>query len=264
MEELNKLLNKILDKKELRSLNKEYAKKILDETILENEPLYENIAKKGFNERSKEYKELLKIVRKKLRTYFGSFNAAISNNKKKNLGENIVFKHLSTRERAEHIDEFVEFVGKTKSILDLGCGYNPYFYKKFLGQPKYLASDISDDLKHIKKWFESENIDGDVVKLDLVNKEDIAKLKDISKEYETVFMLKLLDPLENQKRNITKKIFENIHSKYIIVSFSTMSIGGKTPIKSERSWFYNIIRGENFEEKVIGTEKYIKITGFSL
>lgn len=260
MEELNKILDKVLDKKELRSLNRDYAKKILEETISENKNSYEAVKQKEFNDRSKEYKDFIKIVRKKLRSYFGSFNAAISDKKKEELGEELVFKHLSTRERAEHIKEFVEFVGKTNSILDLGCGYNPYFYNHFLDSPKYLASDISDDLDYIKKWFESENIDGDVIKLDLINAKDIAKLNDLSKEYETVLMLKLLDPLENQERNISKKIIENINSKHIIVSFSTMSIGGKTPIRSKREWFYSIIAGKKFEEKVIGTEKYIKIT----
>jgi hypothetical protein len=39
-----------------------------------------------------------------------------------------------------------------------------------------------------------------------------------------------------------------------------MSIGGKVPIKSKRTWFYKIIKDKKYEEIELGPEKYIKIT----
>lgn len=259
MEGVDLLLEKCLDKKELKSLDKTYALKILNKVILENKKTYESLKQKKFNQKSKEFDIIIKLTRKKFRDYFGSYNSALTDGKKEILGEEIVTKHLSTRERFDFIDDFALFVGKTSSILDLGCGYNPYFYKHFLGKPKYLASDISSDLKHIQSFFDSENIEGNTLVLDLVNESDLDKLEKISTEYETVFMLKLLDPLEKQKKNISRKIFEKIKSKTIIVSFSTMSIGGKVPITSKRTWFYKIIKNKKFEEIELGPEKYIKI-----
>jgi len=254
-----KLLEKILDKKELKSLDREFGYKILKQIISQNKNEYKKLEKKEFNEKSKEYDLIIKLTRKKLRDYFGSYNSAIGENKKEKMGEDLVKKHLSTRERFEHIEEVIDFIGETKSIIDLGCGYNPYFYKKFKGNPKYLASDISLDLKYIQEYFDKEKINGTTLKLDLIDENDLKKLEEISINYETILMLKLLDPLEKQKKNITRKIFSAIKSNQIIVSFSTMSIGGKVPIKSKRSWFYKIVKEKKLEEKIIGTEKYIKI-----
>jgi hypothetical protein len=200
MENIDLLLEKILDKKELKSLDKTYALKILNKVILENKKTYDVLKAKQFNPKSKEFGIIIKLTRKKFRDYFGSYNSALNDNQKEELGEELVKKHLSTRERFEFIDKFAEFVGKTQSILDLGCGYNPYFYKHFIGSPKYLASDISDDLKFIQKYFDSEKINGKTLVLDLIKESDLDKLQELSLEYETVFMLKLLDPLEKQKK----------------------------------------------------------------
>ncbi|MFT4311563.1 MAG: hypothetical protein ACMXX7_02970 [Candidatus Woesearchaeota archaeon] len=256
---MESLIQKIISKKELKSIDISFATKVFEQTKNENSKLYKKLEEKEFNERSKEYKEFKKIVRQKLRSYFGSFNTTISKKTKEKSKEELLKKHLSTRERYDHIEEFSDFLGETKSILDLGCGYNPFFYNNFKGNPKYLASDISSDLKYIQEFFDEEKIKGNTKILDLTIYEDLELLAEISKEYETCLMLKLLDPLEKQKRNISKEILNKINSKIIIVSFSTMSIGGKTKIKSKREWFYNLIRGKILEEKEIGPEKYIKI-----
>ena len=256
---MEELIKKITAKKELANIDKQYSKKILLETIKENPLIYNKLQEKKFNPKSKEFEVIVKKTRKKLREYFGSYNASIGEEKKKELKEDIVKKHLSTRERSDHIEEFSEFIGSSKSILELGCGYNPFFYSHFKGKPKYLASDITSDLDYIKTYFVNNKIDGDVLKLDLTLDEDLSLLKDISGKFETTLLLKVVDPLEKQKRNSTQKLLENINSKYLIVSFSTTTISGKTEIKTQRKWFYNLIQGKKFEEKVLGNEKYIKI-----
>lgn len=256
---MDEFVKSIISKKELKSIDLEFARKVFEEVKAENMSLYKKVELKKFNERSKEYKELKKIVRQRLRYYFGSFNTTISEKSKSESEEELLKKHLSTRERYEYIQEFSDFLGDAKSILDLGCGYNPFFYKYFKGNPKYLASDISNDLKYIQKFFDKNKIDGKTKVLDLTKDEDLELLGNISKDYDTCLMLKLLDPLEKQKRNITKTLLKKIKSKVIIVSFSTMSIGGKTKITSKRSWFYEQIKYKHYEEIELGPEKYIKI-----
>ena len=256
---MEELIEKIVSKKELSSIDRDFARKILDETISENRAVFEVLEEKKFNQKSKEFDLIVKKTRKKLRNYFGSYNASINPLKKKSLREEIVKKHLSTRERLGHIKEFAEFIGAVKSVLDLGCGYNPYFYDYLIGRPKYLASDISLDLNNIKAFFEEKGIDGDIVKLDLTLDKDLEILGRISADFETTLLLKVVDPLEMQQRNITKKVLESIKSKYLVVSFSTTSISGKTKMKTERKWFYELIKDKKHEEIELGNEKYIKI-----
>lgn len=254
------LIKKITEKKELKSVDKEFALKILKQTINEHKKIYKELEQKNFNPKSKEFKEIIKHTRKKLRDYYGSYNTTITNLKKEELNTtDLLKKHLSTRERIADFEKVSEFIGNKKSILDLGCGYNPFFYNQLKSKPKYLASDISNDLEHIKKYFEQEKINGDILKLDLTDEDDLKKLNEISKDYEVTLLLKVLDPLEKQKKNISKKVFENINSKEIIVSFSTMSIGGRVPIKSKRTWFYKLIKDLKYEELELDLEKYIKI-----
>ena len=256
---MKEFVKDIISKKELKSIDINFARKVFEEVKTENVSLYKKVEQKNFNERSKEYKELKKIVRQRLRSYFGSFNTTISEKSKAKSEEELLKKHLSTRERYEYIQEFSDFLGETESILDLGCGYNPFFYKYFKGNPKYLASDISSDLNYIQKYFDKNKIDGKTKILDLTKDDDLDLLENISKDYDVCLMLKLLDPLEKQKRDITRTLLKKIKSKIIIVSFSTMSIGGRTKITSKRSWFYEQIKNKAYEEIELGPEKYIKI-----
>src|SRR5690606_19867261 len=118
-----------------------------------------------------------------------------------------------------------------------------------------------ENLNFIKKYFEKEKIDGDVLKVDLSLEDDIKKVTDMSKNYEVTFMFKLLDTLESIKRNVTENLFLNTQSKTIVVSFPLMSIGGRVKIKSKRSWFEKM--SKELEKKYsrtdheIGNEKYI-------
>jgi 16S rRNA (guanine(1405)-N(7))-methyltransferase len=228
---MKELVKKIKSKKELKHLDDDFVIKLLRQKQI-----------KTHNKRSKEYKALLKEMRKDLRDVYGVF--ILKNYDKKELWlkegkiDEILRLHKSTKERfgyyKEVYDRIFSITGFPKKILDLGCGLNPLSYKYLNCKPYYIASDISkEDLLFIEKFFKEYKIKGRTIKADLTE-----KIPDV--KVDVCFMFKLLDSLETLKLNITKKLLRKIKAKYIIVSFPTMSIGGKKEMH-ERKWFEELI-----------------------
>jgi 16S rRNA (guanine(1405)-N(7))-methyltransferase len=130
--------------------------------------------------------------------------------------------------------------GEPKKILDLACGLNPISYPYLRCKPYYLACDIAlKDLEFIKKYFDTMSIKGDVKRVDLIH-DDVTEL---SKGFDIAFLFKTLDSLETVKRNISKELLKNLKAKFIVVSFATVSIGGRKEIKKiKRAWFERAIK----------------------
>ncbi len=280
---MESLKEKILDKKELRSLDKEFLQGFFEEEISRNKKLFEAVERKGFNERSKEFKELKKIIRKRLREVYGVFtDNPLSKEKKEKLLEElkepgteekaikkILEAHLSSKERLPYYGSlygalFAE--EKPNKILDLGCGYNPFSYGYLGFNPKYVASDVSmEDLEFIQRFFETKKIKGKTIKADLAKEESLKKIIGESQEASITFALKLLDTLEATKKGSSEKLLLSLKSPKILVSFPKKTISGKTSIKSERKWFQNIImkmlrKGYNTNIYVFGDEEYYLIS----
>jgi 16S rRNA (guanine(1405)-N(7))-methyltransferase len=287
--ELREIKQKILEKKELRGLSEDFLDNFLDLYYQKHKKTFEILEKKNYNEKSKEFDEIKKAVRKKLREVHGVFskdilgeekqkkilNSLMSAKKEKNLNKeeeilkNILKSHRSTLERKDsYLDVYSSLLKNVKfqKIIDLGCGYNPFSYKILekatLKKPEYLSVDINEkDAKFIQKYFEIEGIEGSAVSLDLTSEKDLEKLKHEPSD-SVCLMFKLLDSLESRKRGSAKTLLEHINSKTIIVSFPLKSIGGKESIKSERRWFLKLIQKTSYKttEQTIGNEKYYIIT----
>lgn len=275
------LKEKILSKRELHSIDSEIFEKIFEEEKKTNKKLYNIIVEKKFNEKSKEFKEFVKIVRKRLREIYGVFfKEALSKQKKekilqhlkeaintknnemeKSIIKSIFSSHLSTFERKDHFrilyNKVFELTGKPKAILDLGCGYNPFSYDYLGCSPKYVASDISkENLEFISDFAKLKNLPITPLGADLTNSSDLEKVSEISEECDITFCLKLLDSLEAQERGISKSILKSIKSPFILVSFPKGSISGKRRIISERKWFKAIIRDIKTQKFLVGNEEY--------
>lgn len=267
---VNSIKEKILSKKELQSIDEEIFKKIFEEEKKKNANLYKKVEEKQFNEKSKEYKEFVKIIRKRLREIYGVFfKDVLSEEKRKKLlmqGDDasinrILSSHLSTYERKNNYKELYEWIfsitGTPKKILDLGCGYNPFSYFKLGCTPFYIASDISrKNLEFINQFFKSKSIPGATKPIDTTTTEGLEKIKKITETCEVTFCFKLLDSLEAQTKGASKQLLNNIKSNFVIVSFPQGSISGKNKIKSQRKWFQDIIKDVETENKTIGNEKY--------
>lgn len=273
---MEKLVKDILSKKELKSLDTEIGKKELETYFKQNENLKDELIDKDFNKRSKEYKQVVKEVRKKLREIYGVFIKKgfekrekllekikeTSGNDKKLIIQ-LLDLHQSSSERILYYKEIYkkifEITGTPKTVLDLACGLNPVSYS-FMGcNPKYVASDISGkDMKFLSEFFKIKRIDGKTEKIDLINEQE--KLNNVKADI--CFLFKALDSLETIKKNISKELINAINAKWIVISFSKISIGGGKKIsKNKRNWILNFIKKKGFfyEEFEIYNEYFIVV-----
>jgi predicted RNA methylase len=207
--------------------------------------------------RSKEHEAILKRVRVELREIYGVFiqedykkrfelleklekNPSLENHNK------ILALHKSSQERLPYYPlvykKIFEITGFPKRILDLACGLNPFSYPYLWCKPEYVACDLAEkDLEFIQDYFSVMNIKGLTKKIDLT-KDDAGIVGTISEGSDLVFLFKALDSLEAVKRNISEQILKSLKAKFIVVSFSTKSLGGKKTIKKQRrAWFERLV-----------------------
>ena len=281
-----KMKSKLLDKKELRNIPEEFLDRILEDAKKENSKLYSKLEEKQFNEKSKEFKEFKKIVRKKLRVLYGVFQKeTLSKEKKekylKNIKEGtveekekaiqkILKSHLSTKERLNHFykvySKIVEICGKPKKIADLACGFNPFSYYYWNSNPEYFATDISkEDMKFIQTFFDQNKIKGITLAGDLTKESFQNKIIQKIKDFDTCLLFKAFDSLESLNKGSSSKLISKIPCKIIIISFPSKTISGKNLITGKRHWFIQALKqknseGWNIHEFEIGYEIYYFLT----
>jgi SAM-dependent methyltransferase len=211
----------IANKSPYKYLNKEFVKKL-------------SILIKGPGEAKS------KLVRAKLRKISTSALPPKFYKKFKTLdfSKELLNWHRSTRERLEIYPWLIQEIQKRgKTIVDLGCGFNllALFYFNFT--PKsYFGYDIDGAVTDFVQRFAKENNINAQVKC-----EDISDLDIESSDVCLAF--KVLDALEELEWNITKKILQEIKKKckHIIVSFSNISLSGRSRLKT-RAWFEKILQ----------------------
>jgi len=252
-----KIYNKEIDIKTIENIisevrkNKKYSK-LDDELILKavKKYLMQNFSdiEKVSNKKSSAFEKLVKFVRKEYYDVYGLFQ-------KGKLSGNLLERHVSTKERIAIYGELYEkifaIIGKPKTILDLGCGRNPFSFEQMnLGKIKYVASDLSSgDLKEIQKYFDDFGINGETIKLDLSDEEDVDKLKKIKAD--VCFLFKVLDVVETKNKNITYKILSSINSPWIVVSFPRKNVKGELLRTPNRPWFERFCRNLKYEFTII-------------
>ena len=251
VESLKDLILAVKAKKELRNLDDAFVKKKIEDLFKvhpEVKKKFEN--KNSFKEfiRSKEYSFLMKTIRGELREIYGVFvldkkeeriDLFLKLEKKPTIENyNKMLKlHKSTKERLPYYEEIYkkifEITGKPKSILDLACGLNPLSYVYLNCKPKYIATELAgDDCLFLEEYFKRLKIDGMSFAFDLLSKNSVSMLKKLKAD--VCFMFKTLDSLETIERNISEKLIKAVNCKWLVVSFPTISIGGKKSIKQER------------------------------
>ena len=133
---LTQLIKDIKQKKELSALDDKFVKEELNR-FFKREPKILKKLNEELNPKSKEYKQVIKEVRSKLRRSYGLFRVEKETKNLKELIKNKDYKkiletHSSTKERLPFYDQLYQklfkITGKPKTILDLGAGINPLSY----------------------------------------------------------------------------------------------------------------------------------------
>jgi len=166
-------------------------------------------------------KDRLKAVKKKLHIIYGAFNASPSP---------INTTNISADERASVLDEFYGFIfgfgaaGQAKSILDIGCGFNPFSLPQMMrfcaGIERYYAYDIDcGAIGLINGYFDSIGLPRLAAAMDIVAEtpQDCA---------DVAFMFKLMPVLEIQRPGRGFELLRELNAGYIAVTYPVKSLCG--------------------------------------
>ena len=225
------IISKIKIKKPLDRLDDEFVQKFLDEFYKKNSKF------KNKELKQREIKNVVKKVRNELNKVYGQFWL----NNKLDLKA-----HKSTKERIntykELYKELFKITGKPNSILDISAGLNPLAYPKGI---YYIATELTElDCSLIKKCFKDNKINGEVLKIDIL-KEYIFPKADIT------FMFKLLDLVSHKD---AERLLTSMKSKYIVVSFSTVTTRNKKMNYPRRGWFERLLTRLDLDYKKLHFE----------
>lgn len=254
---MKEIIKKIKEKKELKNIDDEYIFGIIKK-ILKTNKKYE----KAFEEkrtRSKEYKEIIKKAREKLRLEYGMFAEKLENREKilaekgRSMTEQLLKLHQSTAERLEiypHIyQKIFSITGKPNSILDLGCGMNPasYPYMK-LKNVFYYASELNKkDCEFLDKYFKAMKIKGKAFAIDLKRPSLLKTLKPV----DVCFLFKVLDTIEKKGHKLAEEIIKTVKARFIVASFATHKLGGKPMKYAYRGWLERMLERLGYKFKII-------------
>lgn len=229
-EKLNKLVKKIKEKKSL--------KKIDDKLVLEQ--INKFTTPKTNLEKKKDFKKILKQIRNELNKIYGQYQ----------LKESLTLQsHKSTKERSPYYKDLYknifQITGKPKSILDLASGLNPLSYKFLNCKPKYIATELTkEDVNNLNYYFKKNKINAKAIQKDLTKQKTFPKT-------DITFLFKVLDTIETKGHKLSEQIIKNLKSKYIIVSFSTLTVKGQRMRYPRRGWFEQMLKRLNIEYKKI-------------
>lgn len=267
---IDEFVSEIKKKKNLSSLPDDFVRRLVEDFLGKYPLLKKSLESHPKPLRSRNFKLLLKEVRKQLHEIYGVF--IIGNKDLKILEEHLkgsgkldetalqmhmklLSMHKSSAERLDFYSEVYEkifsYTGKPKSILDLACGLNPLSFPWMgLKSVKYFAYELTtEDSRFIQNYFgimKPFGLDGEAFAADIINLKSLPKA-------DVCFLFKALDSLESLKRNYSEELLKKIPSKFIVVSFPTMSIGGRNPIK-QRGWFFRMMRSLGMEAETFEIE----------
>ncbi|MFH1072976.1 MAG: hypothetical protein V1743_06115 [Nanoarchaeota archaeon] len=271
----------IREKKELRTLDADFIEGRIQSFLKKNPNIRRSLMVKALGDAAKikktrEYRLVLKSVRKELREVYGVFiMQGYAEKKASDSDEKILRAHRSSAERLPAYRELYGQIflphapawkGKRVRVIDLGCGMNPASCKLLAGVLKqritYAAYDVSSqDMAFLNSYFRSRGIRGAAIRIDLAREEDfpmidLHKAKD---EFLACFLFKLVDTLETVNRHISKKLILHLakHADLLAVTFPTKTIGGRKRIAEEKRWWLEgFLRAHDlpFQTSIVGEE----------
>lgn len=269
MERVDDLVGKVVDKAELRSVDKAFASSVVEDVLRENNSIYEAWEQKGFDDRAREYKELVSEARRKLRDVYGVFlTEPLSSQDKssylqrakdgEDVREEVMERHLSTKERLPHYPYLFDHIdtefGDIDSVIDLGCGYNPIAFSWLNDHLEIDMIDISgEELSFVSSLLNHYSTTSNTHIIDLSNPENLSELRESGK-FDVAVCFKLFDSLETKTQGITEDIIKtlfNITKKGIITSFSKRTVSGRYTIDADRDWFHTAIESVNGETQIV-------------
>jgi hypothetical protein len=213
--------------------------------------------------------EKVKLTRDFVRKVFSGCGGVKLSLKKAGSVNEILKKHLSTRERFEHYAEVYGRVLKNLprkiSVIDLGSGINGLSYKFFEGVKKevnYVGVEaVGQFVELTNDYFKKENLSGKAIHLSLFELDGIKKLIKETKKPRIVFMFKVVDALEKFERDYTKKFLEEIMPLVdrCVISFPTESWMRRKKFHVQRKWLTEFIKGhwQFTDDFTIGGERYL-------
>ncbi|MFA5888167.1 MAG: hypothetical protein WC852_05660 [Candidatus Nanoarchaeia archaeon] len=237
------LISLIKQKKEFRDVDDSFVEKIMQQHLKNKNP-----SELGRDDTE----DMMKKTRASLREVYSAFFASKFFQREKFLHVlkdindieahiKILSLHLSTKERLPYYEEVYQSIfavtGNPDSILDLGCGLNPFSFPFMkLKDVRYYAVElVKSDAEFIQEYFNKFNINGKAVQMDLTNIESLPSA-------DVCFMFKVIDTFEAIQWDVTAELLAKIKAKWVIASFATKSLGGRKTIRADkRKWFEKLI-----------------------
>ncbi len=221
-----------------------------------------------FERRQTSEEDKIKLARDLLRKTFFSFgsmkllNREIINKKRV---EDVLNKHISTKERAPFYKElYKKLVNRSGiTVFDLGAGINGLSYNYFPKNTKYVAIESVGQLVDLMNYYFEKNKLKNAIAINksLFELKEIEEIIKKQKGKKIIFLFKTIDSLEMTERNFSKKFLLEIVPLVdeVVVSFATESLIKRQKFKVERYWFENFVSKEfNLIEKFqLGSERYI-------
>ena len=226
------------------------------------------LAYSQFEKRQATEEEKIKLTKELLRKLFSVFVSKKLLVLKNKEPEWILRKHISTRERLPYYEKLYKRIlgnWEKASIIDLGAGINGFsysFFKKIRINVNYIGVESVGQLVDLTNLhFKTKKLNGKSIHLSLFEKEKVLNIIKKEKKPKIVFMFKVIDALEDLKRDYSKELLLEIAPLVdkVVVSFATKSLGNRRSFKAKRSWILEFIK-ENFnilDNFEVGGERYI-------
>lgn len=215
---------------EIIKSSKKYGS-VCDETILR---ISENEIGKY-----KSDKEVIKSVKTKLHQITGAFIGGEEIKKASSLLENInpdnlsdtigciLALHASSAERMGFSDELYRDIfavtGNIGPILDIACGFNPFFIPLMPGgnSLKYYATDINVEIIGLlNEFFRLTGTTGSAFAGDILYRTPDLKVHN-------VLLFKILPLIEQQQKGYSQQLINQLNTEFITITFPTKSLSGK-------------------------------------
>ncbi len=285
---ISELLDDICRKKELQSISRDFVRDTLY-SFLQQHPSCVDFLKdrKEPQRRSEKYHAAIKAVRKELRKVYGVFRVEEEAQRRRELfaqyqqhlsisgkssGKNIkdcllqiLATHSSTRERLPWYPQLYRklfsLTGKPLSIIDLGCGINPFSFPLMgLRRCTYYALDISgEEITLLQQFFDAlhaknQAFHGSAEILDLAHWGKLAHFK----KADVCFLFKMTDVLDRGKgHKATEAVIKTVPARWAIVSFPTRTMSGVAMNVPRRSWFEWLCRRLGYKYRSVLFENEI-------
>lgn len=262
----------IRKKKELQHLNEEFIHEHIQQHLTQHPKAAAFLAVKH-SSKSARYSKIVKEVRASLRKVYGLFRTQEQELKRKELVEQlpnspahlqkictaILDTHSSTRERLPFYEKLysriLKITGKPATILDLGCGINPFSIPFMNLSPlTYYAYDLDEDeIDTLNQFFgylhtQNSSFTGTAGILDVLQ---WAKLPELGTA-DVCFLFKMTDVLDRGKgHKMTEEVLKKVPAQYVVISFPTKTMSGKTMNVPRRNWMEWLCRRLKYKFKVL-------------